>query len=584
MSRNKGSLKGLNTLLIALIVIVWLAGIATGFSFWIFEDGLSKTIPLSASVISDDIRENYQVSGGTGDNSQAFKVAGDSNKSSYTYKLLGGYNSDSKINYDYDQVDSSRTFTEVNFNEGDGGKNTIYQAYGRLFYIDMVYFGSKDGVVTSNYNVTPSLSGTFDGVSLSNFSLNVKHSGYSIARSSSDGDGYNTDNWINIIGQKDYFEYKYADVNTTDSTSSIYNWFCSNIVAEINTQLKWHYLNFFYDHGRVAGDDAEADDYISTFNADKDMTKTGGNFYFNDLGSNNLTQTEWEDTVRDSMDRKFFSNKKDYGYYNVLLFIPFKRNYQYPSTWTDGVYRYGVSDWVDGKIVEEDFGYVALYPASKSLDSSIQNFMKIIDYSNVTAKDIEYGNAFIPTVYNGGFKHDSEGYIDYAQNFVDNGNLFIDTMNVNPYAEDESAEKVYRRVFGISNNYTANSYGDPTYDSSASKDDFALGGIVENVYYYYDSTDYAYYEGEATEAKNDLEVTSVTDLTTIKDAFGNVTNCKLIDHLTLEDVDFTKLYTYDEDGLRVEGTESGIHYDKSMILLLVQEDVNPKEIIIRGIS
>lgn len=568
MLKNKFSLKRFNIFMFLTVIMISIASIATGFSLWIFDDGIDKTLTLPGKVISDDIKENYQVTGGTGDNSNAFKVASDSLSSPYTYKLLGGHNSDTSINYDYNKVDSSRTFKEVNFIEGDGGKNTIYQNYGRLFYLDNIYFGSKDGSSLSKYNVTPTLNGTFDGVSLNSFSLNVKQSGYSIARSkSSTDDVYNTDNWLNIIGQKDYFEYKYDGVNTSGETSAdIYKWFQKYIVGEVNDQLDFHYLNFYFDHGKSGTTNTEGkDDYVSTFNGNSKISDQSGNFYINNYNDVDITQSQWKKTVCDAMRRKFFSNNKDLGYYHVLLFVPFKRNYTYGSI-QDNVWSFGVSDWVDGHQVEEDFAFIALYPAAKSINSSIQNFIKVIDYSDIGARDFASGWASYPTIYNGGYVYDSDNYIDYSSNFIDNGNLFIDRLNS---TEDTT---IYRRVFGISNGYSSNSYEEPTYTSSEDKDDYAMKGVIENLFYNYNRESINSDE-DISSAKIDTQKIKVTELSTVTSVAGSK-SCKLIDHLTLEEVDFRSIYTYDNNGILEDSGEKGIYYNKSMILLLVQEDVN----------
>lgn len=576
MLKHRFNIKRLNIFMFITSLFMIIGSIATGFSLWIFNDGIDKNLILPGKVIADDIKENYQVNGGTGDNTNAFKVASDDLKSLYTYKLFGGHGSDTSTNYDYSKVDESRTFTEVNFIEGDGGKNLIYQNYGRLFYIDNMYFGSKDGSSLSNYNVTPKLNGNFDGVSISNFSLNVKQSGYSIARvKSSEDEAYNTDNWLNIIGQKDYFEYKYNNVNANgDSSSKIYKWFQKHVVGDVNDQLDFHYLNFFFDQGSSGTTNADGkDDYLSTFNGN-DTLGQEGNYYINNVDdTNGVTKKNWKNTINNAMRRKFFSNNKDLGYYHVLLFVPFERNYVYGSSSQDNIYAFGVSNWENNHQAEEDFAYVALYPASKSINSSIQNFIKIIDYSNITKLDISKGGFTLPTIYNGGYTYDKDGFIDISSNFIDNGNLFIDQLNFNPYSEDEN-ELSYRRVFGVSNSYNTNEYGDPTYNSNYDSDDYHIGGVVSDVFYNYNAEEYTSNDDLATAKKESgLQNIKVTDLNILKSVLGDK-SCKLIDHLTLEEVDFRSLYSYDENGYLVDNGEKGIYFNKSMILLLVQDDID----------
>lgn len=577
-----------------------IGSIANAFSLWNFGDNKTSKINLTGRVYSDDIEDNYEFGSTTSDNPYAYDWDWKATyfQNYYEYKLLGGAISNA---FDFDNIDSSRTFKEVNFNtnggEVNGTSNTVWDRYGRLYYIDKVYFPDKG---STSYNTISDLPSDLnnDKTIDNTISMKVKLNGFSIARrytgtSEAIDKTITTNSYMNVTGQKEYFKNEY---NESDDK---YNWFRNKVLDPINNQIDIHSMDFYFEQGLTKRKNGNNSDFISRFNADSSLIdETKMSNYCITSSTNEISKSSdiTLSKAKETLDRKFFTADSSYNYYNVLLFVPFQRYYKNISTSdsynsgtvktdTGGSEYNGAFNWGP---LEDDFCYIALYPCTKSLSSSISSFLKIIDFSDITNRSFTSGFSSIPTVENGGYVHQDNYLImdtskdEDSTNFLDNGNIFIDRLN-----KDGEENYTYRRVYGISNgfNNTTKNYGEPTYSSEDDAKSFYLGSTITKAYTYYGATSYdkngSKYQ-DTTKSLEELDISSILNNDKLNEGY------KLIDHLTLEEVDIKDIYKlvvdyyiYNDDGTIKEThykyeitDDKGIYFNKSMVLLLVQKDLD----------
>lgn len=573
------------------ILSLTIGTIANGFSKWVFDGVNNADINLTGKVFSDDIEENYQFDSGTTSNEfNTYKRPNNNQKDyfygKYEYKLLGGYNSDNTKAFDYNNVASERTFKEVNFKYGSGNYSaheTVDQGLGRLFYIDRVYFPAKN---SSNRNVIENINCDLnDGNGSQVISLNLNRNGFAIARQAVDGsstlDTNNINNWITIIDQDDEFKKNYVTNKIYgDYISGDYKYMKKN-VAKVNEELETCNLNYYFEQGdSYKRSDEKDSDYISRFNGnEKDVTKetTSANFYISSSTYSISDSKSAHNTIRS----KLFTNSGSYDYYNVLLFIPFVKDYssEYGGLYAEN-YESSVGNTITtNRVVDGNIGFVALYPSTKSLSTSIKSFLKVIDYTDIENSDLTSGDKVLPTVLNdNAYSYSDDNYIDLKKNFIDDGNLFIDNLNKDT---NNTTLPTYRRVYGITNNYKDSDFGSEPNAPSSSTYDHALGNTIEYLYAnygaeWYDST------VDLNEAKLDTYQIALNQFMNAN-IYTSKPEYKFLDHLTLEEVSLDVIYDYvvtsadETTGLKTyekqDNGRRGIYFNKSMILLLVRKDL-----------
>lgn len=619
---KKNNFKHIYFILTVLVGTLAISSIANAFSLWFFANSSSVSDSFTSSVLADDIKENYNLKLGTTANEDVIKVGShkDITESKYTYKLLGGYSSNSTTDNRYDFNNKNvYTFTEINFNTSysiNPNYNTYWWQQGRLFYSDMVYFGSRSDKYTTD---TPLMKGTLSSTSsltttLNEFQLTLKQSGFSIARSSDDDPYYDDDgkididNLINVIDQDGYFcDVEYSSYS---KSKAAYKWLKKAMIDRINNECENDRLDYYFDECYTEKENK--DDNISRFNGE---TKSKGNYYLSKDYQNVVTDNDYNNIIKPALRRKFFSNdesKNSYDYYNVLLFIPFKKVYSEHESESDETIINNDNSYNTnaGKLdenyswespLDEDFGFVSLVPATKT--SSLESYLKIIDFTDIYGfKTVTSDSSLIslPTVLNGGIKLDSDNYVSLKDNFIDNGNLFVndndfdDTGGFNDdldlLSDIENSDKVtgYRRVYGFSNNYEKKTYEEPTYSGSINQD-YHIGSFITNVYYNYNQGVYKnyygngpYYKDTVINENKSLSSISLSDL--LKGESENGNEYKLIDHLTLEEVKVTQKTYLDSDGNEKTSDEYGFYFNKSMILYLIRDEIEVKNLIIDSAS
>lgn len=603
---------------IFILTFLSIASITNGLSKWVFSFNSDKK-DLSATVLVEDLKENYQFIAGTGVNSSTFDVSGTGNegKSTYTYKMLGGYNQVSSSYNTFNFTDNTNTLTEFNLytssSSGTSIDNTVTSGLGRLYYLDKLYVMNGEGDETTSVKYQGSFISSDKTTSkLYNFTFNAKNNGFVISRcktseiSDTSINKNDTDNFLYVFNQDDRFIENYGKAGT-NYPKNTYKWLQNNVISKVNKYLEGAELPFNFDQGIYYKNKNASDDNMSKFNS----------FYYNE----STILSDYKSDFNSRMKDHFFSQNGLRGYVNVVLFVPFKRDYTNSnidksidassSSYLNNTTLFPLLTDSSGNYIEEDFAYCAISSAVKdSSNDGFKSFIKIIDYS-----DTHVGNSFkgicLPSNVNGGFALTSEGYFDYSSNFIDNGNLFVDYIS-SPDSTIEgtttklSVHPVYRRVIGVSINMSDSaysSYNEPTIASSDNKSDYSLGNTVYNFYtsypdYMVKKTDEegntyevsneewwdtlnASSESDAINQKVDTYSLNINDLITLNNdgTYNYKRGLKLIDHLTYEEVKITQdyIYTYDNDGniTSTSGTgNTGIAFNKSMILLLVDENCN----------
>lgn len=622
----------------SLIGLLSIGCISGAFASWVFSFKSEQSSSLKGNVLVEDIKENYNFIPGTQANPNTFDKK-DSELGEYTYKLLGGYNNASNhiaLNYNT----NTTTLTEFNFvcdndnkSADSSGKwvDTVKAGLGRFYYLDRLYVNNKEGAFTSigSYSGTFKKNNSNQTFTFNSLNLKAKQSGYAISRvktndlNNSSVKKNSTDNWLYVFDQDDIFKQNYSSLSKNES-QTCYNWLTTYLLANINNYMNEASLSFYFDKGN---NNKTKDDNLSKFNDEFDKKNNNHSEY--NIATNEETYQNLNDysiDVNTQLNRKYFASKIR-GYANLLLFVPFKRDYSNPNTSlssTNDFNYYPPLKDSNGNYIEENFGFVAFCDAisnsnSENKDNKISSFIKIIDFSDITTKGRANGAKpiVLPSLTNGGFVLDSEGYFDYSKNFADNGNLFLDYTTEPDYEYVTSGtvstvvfkpKARYRRVIGISlnlDNRNNSYYYEPGYKKDNDK---ALGDFITTLYSSYPDPFNVHYNTEKNDWDEVLDASSLEEAKKYKakDAGGNNENVpanynleiknlitvdengnylyqnqsmKLVDHLTFEEVDISETYYEYIDG---DGTtqssgnknEFGINFNKSMILLLVNKDVD----------
>lgn len=591
--KKKSIFKYIYFILLLIISTVSISVIANGFSAWIFENSLSSK-DLNGKVLVEDIKENYNFVQGTAQNSNTFDKKTSSlsftqGVSSYTYKMLGGYTYNNQNKNPLNFESSLNEMTEFNFITTDTKfSDTAEEGLGRFYYLDKVYITSNDNDYTyaKNYNYTY-LDSEGNSKTVSNITLKAKQSLFAISRASSSKESSDTttsssskkddtNNFLKVINQKSIFNSEYSNI-----PSDSFLWLQTNVIGKVNDYMSRANLKFKFDLGEGEAETSlVTDDYISKANGSNNHSESGAATTFTSDISKALSK---------DLDNKYFSCQKIRGYVNALVFVPFKRNYNKitSSKINDMATSIEASTDSNGLYIEEDFGFVAFSQGVDSSNNNSSSFIKIIDFTDMR------GNAAMPTISNGGFNVDSDGYFDYSSNFTDNGNLFIDkfTGKSNNYI-------YYRRVIGISLNMST--YQEP-YNSSDSED-YTLGSVITTLYSNYpdpfNNTDEwntlmgadSLTKAMSTKMSSTYSL-DIDNLVTLNDdgsysykvLGSDGLTYKLLDHLTYEEVDIIpNSYTYYDETSGEDKTVAyseknfGINFNKSMILLLVPTTISVK--------
>lgn len=578
-------------ILLFIVMTLSVSVFANGLSRWIFSNTIDGK-DLDGSVLVEDIKENYNFVQGTAQNSNTFdKKSSDGSQgvSNYSYKLLGGYTFNSKNKYPLNYATNDVNLTEFNFvTTNTNFVDTAEEGLGRFYYLDKLYITENDSDKNYAYNYTFSYKDDSGNLVTLDKKINLtaKQSVFALSRTlSSDTNKDDTKNWMQVFSQDEAF----SDTYGSDLAKNSYEWLQKYVLGRVNNLMGKANLKFYFDHGKDGTDtsiNTYTDDLMSFANGSKNHSESSY------VATQELTSKE-SSLINNSLNNKYFRcNTK--GYLNVLLFVPFKRNYvelkdngNVDLTSDNSSYFTALTD-ENGKYIEEDFGYVAFSKAVDSDNNKYSSFIKIIDFTDAT------NSTKMPTIKNGGFKLDSNNYFSYSDNFEDDGNLFIDNFTWSGYTR-------YRRVIGISTNMK--SYKEPYIGNN--KTEYTLGSTVTTLYSNYpdpfsknkvnEDEDWAKVldASSLTEAKSyklsstyslDIDNLMTLDSETgeYKYAYHNNNQYKLIDHLTYEEVDIIpNSYTY-TDGSTGEdvtinngdGKQFGINFNKSMILLLVNVNVS----------
>lgn len=514
------------TIFVGLVAMsVSIAGALCNWTFYAVDDFIAEGF-----IVADDIYENYVFNQGTKNNSKTFTLLQANQKgSSLKLKLLGGYTEGTSSSLDYSN-DALYSFDEFNFYVSSTDTiNTIDAGYGRLFYIDRAFFTQRS---SSNKNVSPTNTYS-DGTNTVSFNISAKESGYLIAK---DANGDASSSYLQIRKQKNLLNTKYGDSDT-------FTIFKKDVLDNVNKVVYNNLDNFWFNDENntitVDGSTVSVDDNITSFN----YSSSGSNYTLTNLpATSSISASDIVDGA--GLNNKFFTPGKnastEYGYFNMLLFVPFERTYDFTNNTSTLKYD------SDGNTIEEDFGFVSITSAYKE-DSSKGSWIKVIDYS-----DYEEGITNLPSIYNGGLKLD--GNYLAKSNFANDGKYFVDTLNL-----DEDGNPTYRRVLGVSNNIQDHfryTYAEPTF--SGSERQFYLGSQVTSMATYY---------------MNDIIVDSNTEESQyvfnvddfVSSTYARNFDMKLVNHMTYSDE-----LVYDET---VGDSGYSINFDMSKLLLWVPGSV-----------